>query len=96
MRAGLSSWSAFLATMDLATELERVFAVEVFSDDDLDAMKTPLDLVQFFRGRSGDAASSKDIESEALAWLSRVRGTTATPMDLQLDFTQLFSVERHP
>lgn len=93
MRAELSSWSAYLATMDLAIELERVCAIEV-TDDDLDAMKTPLDLVRFFRERS--SGSSKDVESEALAWLTRVRGSRASPVDLQLEFTQLFSVKEHP
>jgi hypothetical protein len=98
MRAELSSWSAYLAKMDLALELERVFAIDV-SDADvdaLDAMKTPLDVLQFFRDRSSVAGSLQDIEGEVLSWLARVRRTPANPMDLQLDFTELFSVKGHP
>lgn len=84
--------------MSLALELESVLAVEVTDADvdTLDEMKTPLDLVQFFRDRARVAGSSKDIEGEVLAALARVRGTTVNPLDLQLDFTDLFSVKAHP
>src|ERR1700752_344227 len=68
MRAQLSSWRAYLAKIDLAIELERVFAIDV-TDAELDAMKTPLDFLQFFRDRSSVAGSLKDIESEVLSWL---------------------------
>ena len=95
MRTQLSSWSAHAAKIDLALELERVFAIDI-PEADLDAMKAPLDLLQFFRDRSSVAGSSHDIESEVLAWLARVRRTTASPADLQLDFAQLFSVKEHP
>lgn len=95
MRAQLSRWSGYWAKIDLAIELERVFAIEI-ADADLDAMNTPLDLAQFFRDRASVAGSPNDIESELLAWLARVRGTTASPVDLQRDFTELFSVEAHP
>lgn len=94
MRADLSSWSGYLAKMDLTIELERVFKIEI-TDADLELMKTPLDVLQFYQARS-NAAASKDLEREALAWLTRVRSTTATPADLQLDFTELFSVKEHP
>lgn len=95
MRAGLSRWSGYLAKIDMTIELERVFGIEI-PDADLELMKTPFDVLQFYRTRSDAAASSKDLERDALAWLTRVRPTAASPMDLQRDFEDLFSVEAHP
>ena len=94
MRVQLSNWSAYLAKIHLAIDLERVLAIDV-SDADLDAMKTPLDLIRFFRDRSSVAGSLRDIENEVLAALARSRRTTANRMDLQLDFAELFSVDEH-
>lgn len=95
MRADLSGWSGYLAKLDLAIELERVFEIEI-TDADLELMKTPFDVLQFYRGRSNVAATSKDLDREVLAWLARARSTTATASDLQLDFAELFSVKEHP
>jgi hypothetical protein len=95
LRADLSSWSGYLAKIGMTIELERVVEIEA-TDADLELMKTPFDVLQFYRARSNAAVSSKDLEREALAWLTRVRSTTATPMDLQLDFAELFAVKEHP
>jgi hypothetical protein len=92
MRAGLSSWSGYLAKIDLSLELERVCAIAA-TDADLENMKTPL---QFYRARSDAAASSNDLEHDALTWLTRVRSTNASSMDLQRDFEDLFAVGEHP
>jgi hypothetical protein len=95
MRADLSSWSGYLAKIDLSLELERVFAIEA-TDADMENMKTPSDVLQFYRARSDAAASSKDLEHDALTWLTRVRSTNASPTDLQRDFEDLFAVGEHP
>lgn len=94
MRQELSRWSGYLAKMDMALEFERIVGVEV-ADADLEGMKTPLDVLQFYRARS-KAASTKNMEAEALAWLTRVRSASASAMDLQRDFAELFAVEGHP
>ncbi|HEY0683459.1 MAG TPA: hypothetical protein VGD45_14085 [Steroidobacter sp.] len=93
MREGLSSWSGYLAKIDMAIEFERLFGIQP-TDADLDTIKTPLDLVKFFRGRV--SVGDSDVEGEAFAWLTRVRPATASRDELQLDFTELFSVTEHP
>ncbi|MFC4310508.1 hypothetical protein ACFPN2_15560 [Steroidobacter flavus] len=95
MRAGLSSWSAHLAKMNMAVELERVFGIEA-SDADLEQIKVPVDFVRFIRNRAGVAASSKDVDSEVLAALTRTRQTTANISDLKVAFEALFPVAEHP
>lgn len=95
MREGLSGWSGYVAKLDMAIEFEQIFGIEP-TDDDLEPIKTPLDLVQFFRARASVADATKDIEGEALAWLTRVRPATASPDELQRDFTELFPVTEHP
>ncbi len=93
MREGLSGWSGYLAKIDMAIALERAFGIEP-TDDDLDTIKTPLDLAQFFRARAN--VDDSDVEGEALAWLTRVRPGTAGASELQLDFAELFPVTEHP
>lgn len=95
MREGLSSWSGYLAKIDMAIELERVFGFEP-SDDDLERIKIPFDFVQLIRDRAGEAGSSADIQSEVLAALTRSRKAAASPADLHIAFEQLFSVTTHP
>jgi hypothetical protein len=96
MREELSRWSGYLAKMDMALEFERVFEIEI-TDADLEDMKTPVDVLQFYRTRSDAAASSNELERDALTWLTRVRpNTPAKPTDLQLTFEELFAVEAHP
>jgi len=95
MRGHLSDWSGYLAKIDLAIALERVSSLEI-PDAELETLRTPFEVLQFYRSRPTSAASYEDLEIEALTWLTLARHTTACSGDLEREFTELFSVKEHP
>jgi hypothetical protein len=88
MRSQVAEWTAYVAKIEMAIELERMFGVQI-SDAEIDSLRRPSDFASLLRG----APRHRPIEASILAALGLWRGAPVEARDLQRSFTELFPIE---
>ncbi|MFO1349910.1 MAG: hypothetical protein U1F68_04205 [Gammaproteobacteria bacterium] len=85
MRALVAEVRAFVAMMDMALELERVFGVTI-TEAELESIQCPSDFAQYLQG----SQRRGNVEASIVAALALVRRTSADERDLHRTFAELF------
>jgi hypothetical protein len=94
MRAELTNWNAYVARIELALGIEKIYDLEI-GDEDLERMSTPSDMVAFVSRAMGGQARVESIAEGITAELGRLRGSASANADLGRQFFELFEVREH-
>ena len=91
MRSQLAEWTSYVAKIEMAIELERMFDVSI-TDAQIDSLRRPLDFAPLLNG----SRRRRPVEASILAALALWRRAPVDAHDLHRPFAELFPIGEVP